>query len=120
MMTRIYPVRGNIYSYAEITNLYLRDSEHLMFDHQETGQRCVVQTSHVTEEELLSIPRFAETKWRYMRETDEWVPLFQFVEHAGEPNIETFLDIEQDGDDEGFWCVPKAFPRKQWRQLQDE
>ena len=111
----IYPKRLQVYTLAEIFNeLYLRDSAFLNFWYQ--GKRCVIQTSHVLDAELLTVPGFSETKWTYIRETDEWCPIFQFVEQGDD--ITKYVDIEPSvpmftDDEPGFWCTPKGFPRQQ-------
>lgn len=111
-----YPKRGKVYTYAEITNLALRDSPCLCFTFD--GGHNVVQHSHVTEEELLAVPQWAESKWEFQYETFEWIPVFCYV---GNISLSELLDIEplidpcgSEGDGgEVAWAVPKGFPRPQ-------
>jgi hypothetical protein len=108
---RQYPVRGVTYTLEQIMrDLRLRDSPALMVE-MNTRMSCV-QDSHLSEEELLSVPGFAQTKWRYVRETIEWIPVFHWAD-AADPL--TFLDAEPSNDDPGLyhWITPKGFPREQ-------
>jgi hypothetical protein len=106
----MWPKSGNVYTARNIeTVLTLRDTPFYRFDFQ--SRLCVLQTSHVGPSDLLSIPGFAETRWRFEGETREWIPLFRYVSPAP---ITDFVDIEHDieADDE-YWATPKGFPREQ-------
>lgn len=120
MSKLILPKRGFIYTLYQIENeLELRDGPHLGFEYK--GVKCVVQTSHLKAEELLSVPGFADSRWVYERETHEWIPVFRYVD--GRP-ITEFVDLEPVIDhpifvaagtaDTGFWATPKGFPREQY------
>ena len=71
-----YPFRQQTYTFSQICKLYLRDNPCLSFQHN--GIRGVIQTSHVSDEQLLSVPLMADSKWVYIRETFEWIPVFRF------------------------------------------
>jgi hypothetical protein len=108
---RNYPRGGEVYTLEQITReLYLRDSPALMV--QLNAKMSCVQNSHLTDNELLSVPGFAQTKWRYIRETDEWIPVFHWAD-AADPC--KFLDVEplNDEPDRYDWITPKGFRREQ-------
>lgn len=111
---RVLPKRGAIYSLQQVINvLALDDTPHLGFKHKERS--CVIQTSHISILDLLTIPEFAKSQWRYMFTTNEWIPVFEFQD----ADIEKFVDIEQEFDFDGsltkdFWVTPKGYPRKQY------
>lgn len=113
--TRIHPRAGQTYSLRQIAEtLYLRDSPSLGFTHE--GRDGVIQDSHLTEEEMLTVPGFADSQWRFVRETHEWIPIFRY---AGSQPITDFIEIEQAVDywtgrkEDAWWAVPKGFPRPQ-------
>jgi hypothetical protein len=92
---RIYPKRGQVYTLAEIDKvLYMRDSAHLMFWFEVNGERkeLVIQNScgNVPPVEL---PGWLDSQWKYMYETDEWIPIFRY---AGQQPITDFVTIEDD------------------------
>lgn len=105
------PIPHTVYTLKEITKLYLRDSPALM-----CTSNSAVQDSHITEKELLSVPGIENTKWKYIRETNEWIPIFTYC--SDEP-WETYFDSEPyrgccpstNGD--SLWITPKGFPRDQ-------
>lgn len=108
------PVKGSIYDLAEVFDLNLLDSPSLGFSYN--GRQCVIQDSHVTVEEVLSVPGLAATEWRYVRTTSEWIPVFEAINDAA---VIACLDIEpefdpHDEDAERFWVTPKGFPRSQY------
>lgn len=79
---------------------------------------CVLQHSHVTDEQLLSVPGFADSRWRYIRTTDEWIPLFRLADHKRD-DVSQWFDLEHYIGDYGqldnAWSVtPKGFPREQF------
>lgn len=106
-----YPQRNKVYTLKEIeTELKLRDSPFLMV--QIDGQDNPIQLSHVNPAELLLVDGWAETKWSYQYETDEWIPIFHQV---GE-SVMDLIDHEPDEyapSPKCRWVVPKAFPRAQ-------
>lgn len=133
---KIYPRPQQEYSLRTIlTTLELQDSPHLGFylkppvrgpkdPHRESDERTwgearqVIQTSHLTDEELLSVPGMADSVWVYMYTTREWIPIFRLV--AGQ-DIHQLVDMEPSRDkyassDEPrcWWVTPKGFPRQQY------
>jgi hypothetical protein len=117
------PIRGDIYTLSQVeTELKLRDEAFLRFSHPgvDGGEPgiTVIQTSHCTVDQLLAVPGFAESQWRYERETEEWIPLFRYV---GERPITDFVDMEpaidplRDADmPQEWWVTPKGLPREQY------
>jgi hypothetical protein len=108
---RRYPQIGQNYTLEQIVReLRLRDCPALMV--QLNAKMSCVQDSHLSEQELLSVPGFAQTKWRYVRETHEWIPVFHWAD-ATDPL--TFFDVEPSNDDPDRydWVTPKGFPREQ-------
>ena len=123
-MKRYVPYRGTTYTLEQIVNeLYLRDSPSLCID--DIG---VIQDSHLTNgvEDLLTIQSstgesFSNSLWRFIRETDEWIPIFTNVND--ERNLKLILDCvdvaryldpftgrEVHGK---AWITPKGFTREQ-------
>lgn len=111
---RVLPRQGAVYSLQQVINvLALDDTPSLRFKHK--GKSCVIQTSHCGVLELLTIDGFAKSGWKYMFTTNEWIPIFEFVD----ADIEKFVDIEPEYDYDGshsadFWVTPKGFPREQF------
>lgn len=119
----VYPKRGNVYALRDIlTVLHLRDSPALMFWHigdSGTEVDCVIQDSHVDNNDLFSIPDFAESNWRFVEITDEDIPVFRFVRACDDitkyVNIERSIDYDtgEVEEKESYYVVPKGFPRVQ-------
>lgn len=108
------PVKGSVYTLAQVFDLNLLDSPSLGFSY--SGRQCVIQDSHVTVEELLTVPDLALTEWRYVRTTNEWIPVFEAVKNDA---VIACVDIEPEFDpheetSERFWVTPKGFPRPQY------
>lgn len=112
MTTKYAPVRGAFYTLRWIeTRLDLNDVPFLKFFHQ--SRSCVVQTSHVTKEELLSSPELADTEWSYSHTTYQRIPVFYARDSA---KVAALMDIEISLDpDDTFWVTPKGFPREQYK-----
>lgn len=112
----INPKRHQVYTYSEICKLYLRDTPHLGFQHKNIPG--VIQTSHLTEEQLLSVPLLLDSKWVYVRETFEWIPIFTFSSQ-NTISITDLVDLEKCKsskryfDEDTWWATPKGFPRPQ-------
>ena len=106
------PEAGKTYDLRTIEKeLDLRDSPFLRF-RDERGTHCI-QTSHLTEDELLELPNWAKSRWTYQYETHEWIPLFMFASDNSVP-ITELVDIEPDEYLESqFWVVPKSAYREQ-------
>lgn len=108
-----YPVRGQTYTLAEIETLELRDSPFLRIPVD--GELYPTQTSHMDVRLVNVSPEWANSKWTYQYETDEWIPLFRF---AGTPEEQAALvDVYEVPvekrlfrDEREFMVTPKGFP----------
>lgn len=107
------PKRGQIYTFEEMTRLDLDDSPHLCFTHE--GKSSVIQDSCATNADMLSIPGFAQSKWKYRYTTHECIPIFQYV---GEEPITTWVTIEENlraiDEDDQWWATFILFPQPQY------
>lgn len=124
-MSLIKPQRDQVYTLHQIfTTLFLRDSPHLgltvLLDGVEVTS--VIQESHCDSSELLAVPGLAESRWTYLRTTEEWIPLFR---HAGTvDDAMKFVDVEREnasaydiakhGPSKEAWVTPKGLPCKQY------
>lgn len=116
-MKRKLPVRGFQYSLRQIyEQLDLDDSPSL---HIRIGDlKGPIQDSHVTVEQMLSVPGLADTQWTYRRTTWEYIPCFEYSGTAeailacvdSEPWKPRFAGDEVDNY---TWITPKGFPRAQ-------
>lgn len=105
------PIRSLTYTSEQVfRELKLRDSPFLRLYH--CDKLTPIQTSHITPDELLSIPGFAELEWIYRYETDEWIPVF---DAADDKAVAKLLNFEpwEGKEDKHLWTTPKMFPRKQ-------
>lgn len=113
-----FPRRGEVFTAREVLGLPLRDSPSwgitVAHDPEVEYDDPPMQDAHVTWEELLSVPGFAETQWRFVKETDEWIPVFEFVGTAEEALA--FCDVSKQWSDiwrrYEWWVTPKGFPRE--------
>jgi len=109
------PIVGNVYTFDQVLKLDLSDSPSFSFLYKDT--RTVIQTAHTTDQELLSVPVLAQTKWQYIMMTTEWIPVFYAVDSGLVlecVDIEADLQEEKYGDFREFWWVtPKGFHREQ-------
>lgn len=121
-----YPQRGQVYTLKEIENdLELRDSPFLRFVPQKVryvGMPAgvqVIQQSHIAN--LSELEGWADTKWSFVRETDEWIPLFRAVDDAA---IEALCVIEPDvsefRSDNTLFIYPKGTECKQYDGYDEE
>ncbi|AXG66978.1 hypothetical protein HOU08_gp252 [Dickeya phage vB_DsoM_JA29] len=114
-----FPTRGKTYTFEQLNDMELRDSPFLRFRTKNINGEdviAVIQTSHVTDEQLASIPGFSESLWTFQYETDEWIPLFMFAEKSP---IEDLVDCEEAIDpyrweEVGVYATPKGFPCEQY------
>lgn len=124
-MGKKYAESGVNYTFAQILELTLRDGPHLSFKLDVNGKKveACLQDSHVTDEQLLAVPGFAESVWTYRYETSEWIPIFAYASTNVKP-ITDLIDYEPWIDPYetrlNFWCTPKGLPRRQYyAQLPD-
>ena len=104
--TQNIPVRGATYNLRTIYQLDLQDSPCLMV--MVEGRLYPVQDSHVTIDELLSVPGLADTEWAYRYTTEEWIPVFDSC--SGQTAF--FFDIQRLEAEDSYWITPKGFPRE--------
>lgn len=116
----ILPKTGQVYTLEYIVNtLYLRDSPSL-----KVSNIGVIQDSHLPNgvETLLEIPGFKDSTWKYIRETSEWIPLFNSEDTPENLKlVESCIDYEpwvtcpmRYPDDPLLnWVTPKGYPRSQ-------
>jgi len=104
------PESGKIYTLHQIlTQLTLKDKPCLTFFH--CGASCVIQDNHATD--LLALPKWSESTWRFIRTTHESVPVFQFWLTPELP-ITDLVDIEDDKYyHDSYWVTPKGMPCEQ-------
>lgn len=120
MSNRIYPKQGTTYTFKQIVEqLDLRDSACLLF--KENGMEQNIQDSHVNEHEVLALPHWAESRWTYRYETEEWIPVFDFASD-NTISIDDLIDKEPQIDPYAekpgvLWCVPKTKTREQYHKL---
>ena len=105
-LTQNIPVRGATYNLRTIYQLDLQDSPCLMV--MVAGRLYPVQDSHVTIDELLSVPGLADTEWAYRYTTEEWIPVFDSC--SGQTAF--FFDIQRMEAEDSYWITPKGFPRE--------
>jgi hypothetical protein len=106
-----FPVKGQIYTVRDIYNLALTDTPSLMFKYQDA--HVPIQQAHVTVDQLLSMPGFADVKFRYSHTTWLETPIFLLCE---DEEIFNFVNVESVWDDvfeeHDVWVTPKEFPRE--------
>lgn len=80
-MSRHKPIRGQVYTVKEIVNdLRLRDNPCLCSEiTNPVGEKVevVIQTSCCGDDDLIRI--MGDARYRYIKETFEWIPIFEFV-----------------------------------------
>lgn len=113
------PIRGKTYPLHFVENsLRLDDAPHLCFPveficPEHRTDWVPIQTSHLTKDQLLSVPGFRDTWWKYVRTTHEWIPIF----HWSEVNTRALTDFVEVHDvrdrdlRQMFWSTPLGFPR---------
>ncbi|UVL57221.1 hypothetical protein LOY37_04430 [Pseudomonas sp. B21-012] len=120
MNKRIEPRSERDYTTRQIIELLdLRDSASLGFI--ENGMEHYIQTSHCSEQALLSLPYWPDALWTYRYETSEWVPVFRWAK-ANTISIDELVDkapnIDPFAERPGvLWCTPKGHPREQFHRI---
>lgn len=101
------------YTLREVLQLNLLDMPSLCIN------AGVIQHSHVTDEQLLSVPGLADTRWYYIRTTHEWIPIFKCVDDAA---VIACVDIRPSlspyDSPDAKWITPKGFPRLQYEEYE--
>ncbi len=127
-MKKQHPVPYQIYTLAEIENcLELRDAPFLQFRPRKThyvgllgGGIQVIQKSQL-EGNLSSLEGWADTEWKYLYETEEWIPIFAAVDDAA---IEALCVIEPDTcefrTDATLFVYPKGTVCNQYRPYDEK
>ncbi len=85
------PIKGRVYTLKELHTLDLWDSPHLGFVNTK-GAKDTVQDSHLTTEELLALPGWADTKWEYIFRTREWCEIFRAVDYTQIQELVEYYD----------------------------
>lgn len=120
-MKKNLPKQGAIYTAKQILEeLNLKDSPFFRFHFNNEIQ--VIQTSHCSEEELLEVPGFAESRWRYERTTSEWIPLFML---DVDQDITEWVDMEPDNspfvkNNRSMFVTPKGLIEEQYYRVEGE
>lgn len=105
-MTKMQPVVGHVYTTKQIDNdLKLRDGAHLGFYNMQ-GEKDVVQDSHLAVN-ISTLPGWADLRWTYLRETHEWIPIFQII---AEDNDKLLMKLLRESDTEGPDEVAMYYP----------
>lgn len=106
----IIPKAGEVYTLKQInTEMYLRDSPHLEFTLNDA--RFPIQDSHLETSMSEAVPDMADSKWKYIRETHEWIPIFIYV---GERPIEEMVEFA--GSHHGLCAYPIGTAPKKGEQ----
>lgn len=127
-MTRYYPRPGTVYTVEQIvTELKLRDSPFLKADiTNPLGEKVdvVIQLACVDNYEKL-IPIMGNDKYRYIRETSEWIPIFQFMGTEEEflKSVDTAIQIDPhlaENEPVGMLAWPKGTEYVEFYKLSDD
>lgn len=105
----MFPVRGNVYSAKEILEMNLRDSP--FWEVPTEFGYLPVQDSHLTEAELMGVEHWPESRWVFLLETDEWIPVFRYAK--GQRPVSELVDmkpIEDDHSSMELFITPKGKP----------
>ncbi|WP_396190434.1 hypothetical protein [Flavobacterium sp.] len=124
-MTLRSPVRGQIYTVREIvTELKLRDTPFLkacIKNPVGDEVEVVIQLGWLPSLDIL-IPLMGDNKYRFRRETDEWIPVFDFVGSEEEflQTVNTNIDLDpyhDVGQPVGMVVWPKGTEYEQYYKL---
>lgn len=83
-----FPRRGNTYTFAQIRNLPLRDQPFLCVELDD--EWVPIQTQYALDDEISALAGFDDTQWRFIQETDEWIPIFHY---CGDADIFQYLVV---------------------------
>lgn len=123
-----FPRRGETYTLKQIeTELDLRDAPFLRFipqkvryEHESAASIQVIQSANVVD--LHHLEGWADTEWVFVRETEEWIPLFRAKDDAA---IEALCVIEPSTDyssriDGGMHIYPKGTEHRQYEPYDEK
>ena len=97
-MSRTSPVKGQVYTTHQIDNeLELRDSPHFGF-YNDAGEKDVVQDSHLAVD-ISTLPGWADLRWTFVRETHEWIPIFQIFNEEDSAKLKMLLRLDSESSD---------------------
>lgn len=110
----MYPRPNQVFTTEQAFKLDLTDVPFLRFYCAEYDTTAVVQTSHVTDEQLLAVPGFADLKWTYQYTTREDIPLFLAVDASEVLKCVDVAPPASGSYSEEPWVTPKGRPREQY------
>lgn len=126
-MTRYHPRRNEVYTIEQIYDeLKLRDGPHLggyIDNPSGVSVRVVVQDAQCLQTEI--IKAFEGKSFRYLYETSEWIPVFEFMGNEQEflACVDTAVDLDPYLDDNapvGMVVWPKGTTYEQYYKLSDD
>jgi hypothetical protein len=106
------PIRYNIYTTSQVFTLDLQDGPCLLYQNDSDGTSGAIQDSHIADE-WWNNPGISDLKWKYIRTTEEWIPIFHLVDGQEAAFLACMDIVPYEGDGIGLWIVPKGYPRKQ-------
>ena len=83
-----FPRRGEKYTFAQIRKLPLRDQPFLCVEYNDDW--LPIQSQYATDDEISALPGFDDTKWCFIVETDEWIPVFHY---CGDADVFQYLVV---------------------------
>jgi hypothetical protein len=115
-MSKNRPVSNRVYTTLEVYELDLPDSPNLLFYVKDGSyDKSVVQTSHITDEELLANADFGNLRWYYLRTTSEWIPVFLLCSPTTELDKVVRVEPSLSPYDEGWlFAYPEYAHRAQY------
>lgn len=126
-MSRYHPRRNEIYTIEQIYNeLILRDGPHLgsrITNPLGVSVAVVVQDGQCLHTAVLKA--FAGKSFRYLRETSEWIPVFEFIGNEQEflACVDTAVDLDPYLEEDrpvGMTVWPKGSPYEQYYKLSED
>lgn len=126
-MSRYHPRRNEVYTIEQIYDeLKLRDGPHLgsrITNPMDVLVKVVVQDSHC--HDSATMKAFAGKSFRYLYETSEWIPVFEFIGNEQEflACVDTAVDLDPYLDDRqsvGMVVWPKGTTYEQYYKLSND
>lgn len=117
MAEKQHPIRGQCYTIDQIKNLSLRDNAFLRVPNPTTlSERFGYSTVQSDEFHEDTKELWKAATFKYLRETDEWIPLFEFV--GTHEDALKFLDFDlllyPYENSLGWWVTEKGYPIPQY------